>query len=249
MEPPAKPREGEGSLHRLGQGGRRPASGLGLPPGEKRAYSHGETVTLVVRVRNVGKEEVKFQYLRRVLHREPAHRDGRHGQAGPPHQRRHALLGYNAPRDGRDPGTGQGNRAVRMEARTWHMIRQRWRPTIEATRPSTERGSSAFSTSRFRKLLASSDQDRPHSEQARHREAGTRSEGSRDGRPEQEKKPSPHGARRSAACKRAWASTPARSGPTSTARRSSWSSGFATSARRRSSSSTPASPSSRTRPS
>src|SRR5262249_49745275 len=33
-------------------------AGLGFRPGEKRAYSHGETVTLVVRVRNVGKEEI-----------------------------------------------------------------------------------------------------------------------------------------------------------------------------------------------
>ena len=39
-------------------------AGLGFRPGEKRAYSHGETVKLVVRVRNVGKEAVKFQYLR-----------------------------------------------------------------------------------------------------------------------------------------------------------------------------------------
>ena len=38
-------------------------AGLGFRPGERRAYRHGETVTLVVRVRNVGKEEVKFQYL------------------------------------------------------------------------------------------------------------------------------------------------------------------------------------------
>jgi hypothetical protein len=38
-------------------------AGLGFRPGEKRAYSQGETVKLVVRVRNVGKEEVKFQDL------------------------------------------------------------------------------------------------------------------------------------------------------------------------------------------
>ncbi len=42
-------------------------AGLGFRPGEKRAYSHGETVTLVVRIRNVGKEEVKFQYLRQFF--------------------------------------------------------------------------------------------------------------------------------------------------------------------------------------
>lgn len=38
-------------------------AGLGYHPGQKRAYSHGETVRLVVRIRNVGKEGVKFQYL------------------------------------------------------------------------------------------------------------------------------------------------------------------------------------------
>ena len=38
-------------------------AGLGFSAGQKRAYSHGETVTLVVRVRNVGKEEVTFQYV------------------------------------------------------------------------------------------------------------------------------------------------------------------------------------------
>ena len=42
-------------------------AGLGFRPGEKRAYSHGETVKLVVRVRNVGKDEVKFQYLRQFF--------------------------------------------------------------------------------------------------------------------------------------------------------------------------------------
>jgi RNA polymerase sigma factor (sigma-70 family) len=42
-------------------------AGLGYRPGEKRAYSHGETVKLVVRVRNVGKQEVKFQYFRKFL--------------------------------------------------------------------------------------------------------------------------------------------------------------------------------------
>ncbi len=39
-------------------------AGLGFPVGQNRAYRHGETVKLVVRVRNVGKEAVKFQYLR-----------------------------------------------------------------------------------------------------------------------------------------------------------------------------------------
>jgi RNA polymerase sigma factor (sigma-70 family) len=46
-------------------------AGLGFRPGEKRAYTHGETVTLVVRVRNVGKAEVKFQYVPAFLKENP----------------------------------------------------------------------------------------------------------------------------------------------------------------------------------
>jgi hypothetical protein len=38
-------------------------AGLGFRPGEHRAYRHGETVTLVVRLRNVGKQPIRFSYL------------------------------------------------------------------------------------------------------------------------------------------------------------------------------------------
>lgn len=37
-------------------------AGLGFKPGEKRAYHTGETVTLVVRIRNVSKNQVQFYY-------------------------------------------------------------------------------------------------------------------------------------------------------------------------------------------
>jgi hypothetical protein len=37
-------------------------AGLGYLPSQRRAYHTGETVRLVVRVRNVGKEAVRFQY-------------------------------------------------------------------------------------------------------------------------------------------------------------------------------------------
>jgi RNA polymerase sigma factor (sigma-70 family) len=46
-------------------------AGLGFHPGEKRAYHHGETVKLVVRVRNVGKEAIKFEYLRQFFIENP----------------------------------------------------------------------------------------------------------------------------------------------------------------------------------
>jgi RNA polymerase sigma factor (sigma-70 family) len=38
-------------------------AGLGFRSGDKRSYHHGETVTLVIRVRNASKETVKFSYL------------------------------------------------------------------------------------------------------------------------------------------------------------------------------------------
>jgi hypothetical protein len=44
---------------------------LGFRPSERRAYHHGETVTLVVRVRNVGKEAVQFQYVRNFFIENP----------------------------------------------------------------------------------------------------------------------------------------------------------------------------------
>jgi RNA polymerase sigma factor (sigma-70 family) len=42
-------------------------AGLGIRPGERRICRPGERVTLVVRVRNVSKKEVKFEYLRQFL--------------------------------------------------------------------------------------------------------------------------------------------------------------------------------------
>ena len=46
-------------------------AGLGSRAGQKRAYRHGETVTLVIWVRNVGKEAVKFEYLKQFFIDEP----------------------------------------------------------------------------------------------------------------------------------------------------------------------------------
>jgi hypothetical protein len=46
-------------------------AGLGVRPGERRAYHHGETVTLVVRVRNVGQKEATFEYAKGFFMAEP----------------------------------------------------------------------------------------------------------------------------------------------------------------------------------
>jgi len=52
-------------------------AGLGYRSGENRAYGPGETVKLVVRVRNVGKEAVKFEYLKEFfIETPPAVTDG-----------------------------------------------------------------------------------------------------------------------------------------------------------------------------
>src|SRR5262249_33975660 len=42
-------------------------AGLSIRPGEKRVFRHGDVITLAVRVRNVGKETVKFEYVRQFL--------------------------------------------------------------------------------------------------------------------------------------------------------------------------------------
>jgi hypothetical protein len=55
-------------------------AGLGFRPGEKRAYHHGETVTLVIRVRNVSKEEVKFRYLKEFFMEKPPTATGGDGK-------------------------------------------------------------------------------------------------------------------------------------------------------------------------
>jgi RNA polymerase sigma factor (sigma-70 family) len=51
-------------------------AGLGYRPGEKRTYHHGETVTLVLRLRNVSDAEVKFSYLHPFCEHAPTVTDG-----------------------------------------------------------------------------------------------------------------------------------------------------------------------------
>jgi RNA polymerase sigma factor (sigma-70 family) len=46
-------------------------AGLGLLPDQKRSYYHGETVTLVYRIRNVGNKEVKFEYVKEFVMERP----------------------------------------------------------------------------------------------------------------------------------------------------------------------------------
>ena len=51
-------------------------AGLGYPPGAKRTYGPGETVKVVVRVRNAGKKDVKFSYSKEFFKTPPTVTDG-----------------------------------------------------------------------------------------------------------------------------------------------------------------------------
>ncbi len=70
-------------------------AGLGIRPGERRAYHHGETITLVVLVRNVGKEAVKFEYVRQFLDENPPVVTDAYGTTAPRAQL--AMLGFHGP--------------------------------------------------------------------------------------------------------------------------------------------------------
>jgi RNA polymerase sigma factor (sigma-70 family) len=71
VEPEAKQQKDNEAFTEWGKESGGLQAGLGYKAGEKRAYSQGETVTLVVRVRNVGKEEVKFRYVRQFFLENP----------------------------------------------------------------------------------------------------------------------------------------------------------------------------------
>ena len=60
---PAEEKKGKGAFTAWGKeiGGLQ--AGLGYDAGQKRAYSQGETVKVVLRVRNVGNEEVDFKHI------------------------------------------------------------------------------------------------------------------------------------------------------------------------------------------
>jgi RNA polymerase sigma factor (sigma-70 family) len=55
----------------------------GLCTAERGPYRHGETITLVIRVRNVGKEAVKFKYIQQYLDENPPTVTGADGKTIP----------------------------------------------------------------------------------------------------------------------------------------------------------------------
>jgi RNA polymerase sigma factor (sigma-70 family) len=113
-------------------------AGLGYPPGQKRAYSHGETVRLVVRVRNVGKEEVKFSYLQPFIEHPLTVTDG-DGKSVP-------QLGINDEIGERLPGELKLAPGKEIEL---HELKGELRPASEALLPRgpyTTKQSDRFST-------------------------------------------------------------------------------------------------------
>jgi RNA polymerase sigma factor (sigma-70 family) len=77
-------------------------AGLGFRPGERRAYRPGETITLVVRIRNIDGEEVKrepvkFEYLKQFFIENPPTVTGADGKLIP--QVNLEALGFHEPKE------------------------------------------------------------------------------------------------------------------------------------------------------
>ena len=94
-KPPEKPDQEKEAFTAWGKEVGGLQAGLGFLPGQKRAYHHGETVTLVVRVRNVGKEAVKFEYLKQFLDENPPTVTDAGGKAIP--QGTSGVMGFHVP--------------------------------------------------------------------------------------------------------------------------------------------------------
>jgi hypothetical protein len=66
----------------------------------KRAHPHGETETLVVRVRNVGKKEVKFHYVPEFFNHSHCPQAGGHMAIESGHRTGRPRLPFHAWRNG-----------------------------------------------------------------------------------------------------------------------------------------------------
>jgi RNA polymerase sigma factor (sigma-70 family) len=105
-------------------------AGLDLRPAGQRAYRLGETVTLSVRVRNVGKETVKFNYIRQFLDENPPTITDADGNMVP--QQRTAMLGFHSPTEvSLPPG-----KEIALESRL--PLRYELRPASGVGKPTTK---------------------------------------------------------------------------------------------------------------
>lgn len=97
VEPAAKQEKEKEAFTAWGERVGRLQVGLGFRPGEQRAYRHGETVTLVVRVRNVSEEEVKVEHLKKFFDENPPTVTGADGKSVP--RARLTALGFHEPEE------------------------------------------------------------------------------------------------------------------------------------------------------
>jgi RNA polymerase sigma factor (sigma-70 family) len=105
-------------------------AGLSLRPAGRRAYHLGETVTLSVRVRNVGKETVKFNYIRQFLDENPPVVTDAGGQTIPQHKL--TMLGFHSPMEvSLSPG-----KEIELESRL--ALRYVLRPASGGGKPTTK---------------------------------------------------------------------------------------------------------------
>lgn len=63
VKSPSKPEQEKAAFTAWGKEVGGLQAGLGFHPGQKRAYSHGEIVKVVARIRNVGKQVVEFKHI------------------------------------------------------------------------------------------------------------------------------------------------------------------------------------------
>jgi hypothetical protein len=104
-------------------------AGLSLRPGEKGVYHHGDVITVIVRVRNVGKETVKFEYVRQFLDENlpTVTADGKTVE-----QHRLAMLGFHVPME----VTLEPGKVVELESRL--SLRYELRPPNGEGEPTTK---------------------------------------------------------------------------------------------------------------
>jgi Ankyrin repeats (3 copies)/Ankyrin repeat len=105
-------------------------AGVSLRPDEKRVLRHGDVITLAVRVRNVGKEAVKFEYVRQFLDEElptVANADGAAAK-----QLRLAMLGFHVPME----VTLEPGKEIELESRL--PLRYELRPPNDEGKPVTK---------------------------------------------------------------------------------------------------------------
>ena len=131
VEPAAKQEKDKGIVTAWGEEVGGLQAGLSVSPGGKRAYHHGETITLAVRVRNVGKEAANFEYVRQFLDEQRPTVTDADGKAVP--QEGTTMLGFHLP----EKVTVEPGKEVELETRMFGAsgIPCEFRPTGDRAKP------------------------------------------------------------------------------------------------------------------